>query len=363
MARKKQPADANDIELSLAVRAAWLSYIGGRTQAEIAARLNISQAKTHRLIAEALARGLVKVFIQGEPAECIALEDRLVAEFGLRQCVVAPDIEAEHAVGGSQAPGLFQAPGVFQALGAAGARLLHHELSQSKPMVLGVGKGRTLAAVVDHLPDVARPEMKIVSVTGSLTRNLSAYPFDVVLPLAARTGGSGYFLPVPYLAASVAERDILLQQQSVSAMLDLARRADLLLIGIGSLDPQAHLHQVEIVTEAEWAELRAHGAIGDLLGTFIDIDGKPVALEINKLAVGLSLEELQGRRVVAFAGGIQKATAILAALRTGLISDLVIDEATAQAVVALIESRVCNDALKQELTAQKTTKREKHNAS
>ncbi len=338
MARKKQAADAGDIELSLAVRAAWLSYIGGRTQAEIAARLNISQAKTHRLIAEALERGLVKVFIQGEPAECIALEDRLVAEFGLRQCVVAPDID-----GG-------QTASVFQALGAAGARLLHHELTQSKPMVLGVGKGRTLAAVVDHLPDVARPEMKIVSVTGSLTRNLSAYPFDVVLPLAARTGGSGYFLPVPYLAASVAERDILLQQQSVSAMLDLARRADLLLIGIGSLDPQAHLHQVEIVTEAEWAELRAHGAIGDLLGTFIDIDGKPVALEINRLAVGLSLTELQGRRVVAFAGGIQKSTAILATLRTGLISDLVIDEATAQAVVALIESGACNETMKRELT-------------
>src|SRR5437899_7992102 len=174
MARKKQLLAADDIELSLAVRAAWLSYVGGRTQAEIAERLNISQAKAHRLIAEALQRGLVKVFIQGEPAECIALEDRLATSFALRQCVVAPNLQ----IGRDADP-----KSNFQALGSAGARLLYHELSQSKPRVLGVGKGRTLAAVVDHLPEVSLPDMKIVSVTGSLTRNLSAYPFDVVLPL------------------------------------------------------------------------------------------------------------------------------------------------------------------------------------
>jgi len=350
MVRKKQPIEADDAELSLAVRAAWLSYVGGRTQAQIAARLHISQAKAHRLIAEALQRGLVKVFIQGEPAECIALEDRLTTDFGLRQCVVAPNLQIDR---------VNDPKSRFQALGSAGARLLHRELSTSKPGVLGIGKGRTLAAVVDHLPDIGLPDTKIVSVTGSLTRNLSAYPFDVVLRLAERTGGSGYFLPVPYLASNIGEKTLLLQQQSIKSVLNLARQADILLIGIGSLDAEAHLRQVEIVTESEWTELRAHGAVGDLLGTFIDIDGQPVSLEINKLAVGLGLEELCGRRVIAFAGGVNKAMAILAALRTGLITDLVIDEATATKVAALHGQRPAQASAAE---SQKSNNRERHNA-
>ncbi|MET1026106.1 MAG: sugar-binding transcriptional regulator [Dongiaceae bacterium] len=356
MARKKQQVEADDGDLGLAVRAAWLSYVGGRTQAQIAARLHISQAKAHRLIAEAQQRGLVKVFIQGEPAECIALEDRLATDFGLRQCIVAPNLEI---AGGSDARRGSDAGSRFQALGSAGARLLHHELSISKPGVLGVAKGRTLAAVVDHLPEINLPDTKIVSVTGSLTRNLSAYPFDVVLRLAERTGGSGYFLPVPYLAGNIGEKTLLLQQQSIRAVLDLAREADILLVGIGSLDAEAHLRQVEIVTESEWTDLRAHGAVGDLLGTFIDIDGRPVPLEINKLAVGLGLDELRGRRVIAFAGGVNKAAPILAALRTGLITDLVIDESTAAKVAALQGQRAAD---LRAVESQKSNNWEKHDA-
>jgi DNA-binding transcriptional regulator LsrR (DeoR family) len=337
MPRKPKLQDASEVDLSLAIRAAWLSYIGGQTQGQIAERLNISQAKVHRLIAEALSRGLVKVFVQGEPADCLALEDALSRQFGLKRCVVAPDLGDSGAAGngnlGKSGPG--DAQQVFATIGSAAARLLHQELAGGDLKVIGVGKGRSLAAMVERLPRIQRMDLKIVSVSGSLTRSLAANPLDIVMHLASNTGGAGYFLPVPYLAKNLTEKSVLLAQDSIRSMLDLARQADLVMVGIGSLEGDAHLRQVGMIADSEWTDLKAHGAVGDLMGSFIDAEGRPVASAVNQLSVGLGLQDLRDRQVIAVAGGTHKAKAILAALRTGVLTGLVTDERTAGEVVRL----------------------------
>jgi DNA-binding transcriptional regulator LsrR (DeoR family) len=322
--RSKSGDDAASRDLSLASRAAWLSFIGGCTQGEIARRLQVSPAKAHRLIALAQQQGLVKVFVEGEPADCIALEDALIRRFGLRSCIVAPNL--------SEAPGDGRDLG-FAAVGAAGARFLYRLLESGGPTLVGVGKGRTLSAAVARMPALRRPDLKIVSVSGSLTRNLSANPFDVVHGLAERSGGEGYFLPVPYIAVTAAEKETLLAQQSVGQLLALARQAEVYIVGIGAMAPDAHVRQTAMVSDREWAELERLGAVGDLLGSFLDRDGRPVDAEVNRQGVGLQIDDLRGRRVVAMAGGAGKAEAILAALRTGVITDLVLDEAAAGLVV------------------------------
>ena len=75
----KQQSDAE--QLDLATRAAWLSFIGGYTQGEVAKRLNVSPVKAHRLIQLAQQQGMVKIFIEGEPAHCVALEEQLAKQF------------------------------------------------------------------------------------------------------------------------------------------------------------------------------------------------------------------------------------------------------------------------------------------
>ena len=85
-----------------------------------------------------------------------------------------------------------------------------------------------------------------------------------------------------------------------------------------------------MVSEGEWDELRSLGAIGDIMGSFIDIDGRPVDSPVNGHALGLGVEDLRGRRVVAVVGGNGKAKAVLGALRTGIITDLVVSETAAR---------------------------------
>lgn len=315
-----------DQDLSLAARAAWLSHIGGQTQSQIAQRLGISPAKAHRLIALAHSQGLVRVFIDGVPTECLELEMRLASHFGLDNCIVAPSVGDE----GDAAAG-------FLPVGVAAARLLHGLIEGSGPLLIGVGKGRSLAAMVNNLPPLDRPDLKFVSVSGSLTRNLAANPFDVVHRLVERTGGEGYFLPVPYIAASEEEKALLLAQKSVQDLISLARKAEIFVIGIGAVVGDAHVRQVGMVGEPEWRELRSKGAVGDVMGSFVDTNGAPVVAEINRRTLGLSIDDLRGRRVIAVAGGFGKADAVVGALRTGVITDLVLGESVARQMAATLD--------------------------
>ncbi|MDN3721771.1 sugar-binding domain-containing protein [Roseibium salinum] len=62
------------------------------------------------------------------------------------------------------------------------------------------------------------------------------------------------------------------------------------------------------------------------------IEGKLAPDPLGDCAVGLHFDEVRGARVIALVGGESKVDATLAALRTGVITDLVTDETLARAL-------------------------------
>jgi DNA-binding transcriptional regulator LsrR (DeoR family) len=314
-----------DPETSLSIRAAWLAYAGGYTQEEIAERLDVSRVKAQRLIAAALQSGRVKVFVEGNAAECLELEDRIKQRFGLAHCTVVMD--AAH-------PDTPEAVDDFTALGIGGAQVLHRMLGKAGPVSIGVGHGRTLAALVERMPHVARPDLKFVSLIGSLTRKSAANPFDVISRLVERTGGEGYFLPVPFIADNETDAEVLRAQRGVQMVLGLARACELCVVGIGNLGAHSNLLENGMLTAKEQAALERKGAVGDLLGHFIDADGKVVDHELNRRSLGVRLAEMRGRQVLAVVGGDHKVPAILAALKSGYLTGLVVNESTARKLVS-----------------------------
>lgn len=309
-----------DTEQSLSIRAAWLAYVGGQTQEQIAERLGVSRIKAQRLIAAATQSGLVKFFVEGVPAECIALEERLGRAFGLKRCTVVPALTE----------GADETAGTVAALAVAAARHLTRVLESGEVSTVGVGHGRTLAAMVERLPAMNQQSTRFVSLLGSLTRRSAANPFDLIARLAERTGGECYFMPVPFLADSQADAQVLRAQRGVQHVLGLVRECQLCVVGVGELGANTHLLRNQSVTPEELEALRRAGAVGEVAGCFVAADGRPVAGEMNERAVGAKLEDLRGRDVLAVAGGRSKAEAIRAVLNTGLITELIVDEAAAQ---------------------------------
>jgi DNA-binding transcriptional regulator LsrR (DeoR family) len=314
-----RPVSPFDDDASLASRAAWLHYAGGLTQGEIASRLNIPAIKAHRLIARAGREGLIRIFVDGAVADCVKFEEALKERFQLDMVQVAPDLGE---------PGL-----PLKALAFSGASYLHAVLQRDAGQIVGIGHGRTLAAVVRHLPTMPTSEVKFVSLLGGLTRKFSASPFDVIHLIAERTDSEAYLMPVPLYANSAADRAVLLAQLGISAVFDLARQADLMLVGIGEARPSGSLVQTGMIRPDEVAELERAGVAGEMLGHFFDADGNIVETELSSRSISLSPRDLRGRNIVAIAGGPSKVEGIRAALASGLVKGLITDELTARCLV------------------------------
>ena len=85
---------------------------------------------------------------------------------------------------------------------APAAHWLHRVLEAGPASLIGVGHGRTLAASSSSLPRLSGPEVRFVSLLGSLTRHAAANPFDVIHRLTEITGAESYFMPAPFFADS-----------------------------------------------------------------------------------------------------------------------------------------------------------------
>ena len=309
-----------DPEQSLAIRAAWLHYAGGLTQAAVAKRLGLPGVKAHRLIARAVAEGVVKVTIDGEIVECAMLEDQLCARYGLDQCEVAPDL------GEDGMP--------LRALGLAGAGFLRREIERGEHRVIGLGHGRTLAAAVRQMPRFDARAVRFVAVLGGLTRNYAANPHDVMHTLAEKTGAQAFVMPVPFFANSEGDRAVLLSQPGVRDIFDLSNSATLTFVGMGTADAGAQLVASGMIEAREIAEINAAGGVGEMMGYFFDATGRVLDTTLSARTLSVDLNRGQDQRIVVIAGGAEKVAAIRAVLKSGRLSGLITDEATARALMA-----------------------------
>ncbi|MBB4094477.1 sugar-binding transcriptional regulator [Brucella pecoris] len=309
-------ADSDD---SLALRAAWLHFVAGMTQSAVAKRLGLPSVKAHRLIAKAVADGAVKVSIDGDITECIDLENRLADMYGLHYCEVAPDIGEE---------GL-----PLMALGHAGADFMRREIEHGDHEVIGIGHGRTLSAAVNYMPRVVANDLRFVSLLGGLTRNFAANPHDVMHRIAEKTGMPAYVMPVPFFANTAEDREVLLAQRGVVTVFDMGCRAELKIVGIGTVDAQAQLVTSGMIELAEVEEIASLGGVGEMLGHFFDADGQRLETALTARTIAASVENADMSRIVGLAGGVSKAEAIRAVLKSGRLYGLITDERTAKALV------------------------------
>ncbi|ROU03464.1 sugar-binding transcriptional regulator [Histidinibacterium lentulum] len=316
MAKDRSP----DAETSLSLRAAWLHYVGGLRQAEVAKRLGVPSVKAHRLIQKAVAEGAVKVSIEGEIVACIELEEALRRRYGLDVCEVAPDLDE----GGLP----------LRTLGRAGASFLRRLLELGEVTTIGISHGRTLAAMVQAMPNLSMPDRRFVSLMGGLTRSYAANPHDVMYMLAVKTGASSYVLPVPFFANSIEDRKVLLAQRGVSEVLEIARSAPVKVVGVGSAGSSAQLVVSGLIRPGEIEEISKSGGVGEMLGHFFDREGALVDTPLTARTVTVPLEKGRGDRIIAIAGGEEKVGPLQAILRSGHLSGLITDERTAQQLLA-----------------------------
>lgn len=313
--------DAYD-DAPLTARAAWLYYVGGLNQEATAKRLGLTRARVNKLLSDARESGLVSITINPSDVGLLPVEDAIRDRYGLDFCICTPALAMDRQP--DEASDILKGF-AFQAVGAAAAAHLRGHLAATGRAVVGTGWGRTLQQMTLRLAGIRAPGVRFISLMGSLTANSSYNPFEVVHAFARATGGEGFVLPVPFIADSPSDRDVLLSQRTVQQALEIARATTVAYISIGELTEESLLRQQGMISAGELVALRSAGAVGDTNGIFFDDAGDAVAHPMNARTIALGFDDLRAANVVALVAGVAKARAACAFLRSGIAKGLIVD--------------------------------------
>jgi DNA-binding transcriptional regulator LsrR (DeoR family) len=317
---KKAPV-ANPDQLILDV--ATFYYEHRLTQEQIARRINTSRSTVSRLLDEARERGIVHITINYPWQRRHDLEQRIITRFGLREVRVLITKEKPEDE-------------IRRGVGQLAARVIDSHLRDGH--VLGVSYGRSVASTAEALTSSRKAALTVVPVLGALgSDNPSIDGPELVRHFAKSYGGEYRYMPVPLLVEDVRTRDALVQLPKVAETLSLAKRANIVILGIGALSPDVSSEIWKgYLDERQLSRLRSEGAVGHMCGQFYDAQGKVLDTEINRRSVGIGIQSLSKIEfVVAVASGTSKAAAILGALRGKHLNIFVTDEITANVVLDL----------------------------
>lgn len=302
-----------------AARAGWLYYVGGLTQDQIATELGVSRQRAQRLVSRAMAEGLIHVRLNHPIGACLDLEAELTRRFGLLRCRVAPSL----------GPG---SDGV-RAIGPAAAAELERFLRMPEPSVIGLGTGRAMRGMVDAVSPMDADQHRLVSLIGNIAPDGSASFFDVVMRISDKVRAPHYPMLVPVISPTPQENAAFHALGPVKKVVDLARAADVIFVGVGQMSNDAPLLKDGFVTRAELDEMQAAGAVGEVAGWVFDSRGIYLDVGTNTRTGGVRVAPGLDRPSIGIAAGASKVPAIAGALKSRIINGLVTDEPTARALL------------------------------
>ena len=309
-----EPDESIAAEKELQARVAWHYYVGNLTQQEIAQRIGSNRVRVNRLLAASRDSGLVQITINSKIAPCVALEEAIVKRFGLEDAVVVPsgaNVEANMA-----------------AIGIGAANWFAKQIVAGQ--IIGLGWGRTIRAVLRAMPQRNYGQVSAVSLQGGLAHCPSINTFDIVSDFVNICRANGFIFAAPIYVSSQKVRDVILQEDTVRETYELARRADMALLTCGDLT-ESLVVTYGIDSPEQLKTLQKAGAVGDMLGHFMDADGELIDHPLNRRTIAITLDDLRKiQRVVLVSGGAKKFHVTRAALRGRYPSVLVTDEDTAQ---------------------------------
>jgi DNA-binding transcriptional regulator LsrR (DeoR family) len=305
------------------------------SQAQIADRLGVSSSKVSRLLKEAWDRGVIEVHVHTPIPRDFALEQELIARFGLRDASVletAPDTDESS---------------LLVATGQLAAAYLQRVIPSLAPgSTIGVAWGTGVHATVAALPNNFGHRVDVVQLMGGVGALVVDGP-DLARMVAVKLGGRHYDLHAPVLVEKPEARAVFLAEPAVRDGIQRARAVQIAITGIGTVEENASSFlRAGLLTRSDLAQLRSLGAVGETCGRFFNARGNWQQIEINQRIIGVELDDLRRiPQVLAIARGRVKASAILAALHGHLLTVLATDDVTARAVLSLDQHSTTSQAL------------------
>ena len=322
---------------------AQLYYVRELGQPEIAGLTGFSISKVSRLLSAARAAGVVRIAVEGTPSAPTPMARALGDALGLEAWVT---------------PGHETAPALAARLCAvAAAPRLLDELPQEGS--IGLTGGYTVESLVNALPAGSpaagslpagsptlgsRPRVVVVPLVGGWdSSNPHLNSNEIARHMAERIGAGVRLLHAPGLLDNEATTAALLSDSAVTATTRFWSELKLALVGMSGAPRYAPGYGtvMDRLDEEGRTRLADKGAVGDVAGHLVRLDGSFVEDEWERRTISIPIETLRAvPRVVGIAAGSNKVETIIAGARTGLLHVLITDEPTAAAALELLRTGI-----------------------
>lgn len=319
-----QISDATVEKARDALRAAQLYYLQDITMEAIAHELHTSRSSVSRLLSFARESGLVEIQVKS-PADRISTLQRTIRErFGISAHIVP-------------VPASINEVDRLERVAVSAARILTPFMDSNT--VLGIAWGSTISAVSRHLPEKVTHNSVVVQLNGAantLTTGIG-YASEIMGRFGVAYGAAVQQFPVPAFFDDPDTKEALWRERTIKRVLDIQKRMDIALFGLGApfADVPSHVYSSGYLADSDFEALTESRVVGDVATVFYRADGSYNGIAMNSRASGPSLE-LMARvaRRICVVSGRSKLAALRGALAATLITDLIIDEATAHLLIS-----------------------------
>ncbi|MCC9620431.1 hypothetical protein LPB41_01895 [Thalassospira sp. MA62] len=294
----------------------WRYYLNGQTQAEVARDMGVTRLRVNQAIQKAKALGLVKIQIESPFVTRLQLQKNL-EDRGLSKALVVPVDRQNYD---NHAP-----------VGAALGHYLSDVLKVEDWKRIGVSWGVTLQRAMERLPLQSLPDLEVLALMGGTAKGSSFNGFSIASGFAERFRANYSHLVAPIYLPNDVDMDVFLSQEIYASHIDRCLSADAALLVVGDVSDLSFMVKYGLPKDITMQELRDVGAVGDMLGRFLDADGNEIDHPINTRTVGINLDALANiPNKILTAAGKHKVSIIHAAIKRGLVDTLVTDDLTAE---------------------------------
>jgi DNA-binding transcriptional regulator LsrR (DeoR family) len=291
------------------------------SQSEIADLYKISRPTVANMLKECREKGIVEIRINGNSPYSSETGRLLMESYGLQTVCVTPN-ETDYSLT------LYKT--CLEAANFLGS-ILRDEIR------IGISWGTALYHTIRQLPKTGFTDCEVVQLMGGLGALALFYDgAELTRILADKIGGRFYPVLSPVLVKTRELRDALLKEPGIKEAMEKTGTLDLALVGLSSDQPaDSALVRAGFLSPQEARHIYDDGSCGHLCGYHYDARGKFMDTPINSRVVGIGTETfLAIKRRIGIACGKQKARAIHAALKGGLVTDLFTDEFTALQIIS-----------------------------
>lgn len=311
---------ASQVTDGLIAKIAWLYYVKGLTQGEIAKQQGLSRPTVIAYLKLAKSRGIVSIKLDPVHGRTNDLADQIREKFHLKTVYVVADEQGNDIE-------------ILEAVCEFAAHALPDFLNPNDQ--LGVSWGETLSNMANMVPFVPIPGLVVRQLIGSMANPLVMTAESCTTEIARRLNAKCVNLNAPAVCSNVKLAEALRKEHIISQQLEKLRDCNKAVYSVSPCTPDTHVVRFKVSTREELKAYERRGAVCNLAGRFLDSNGNAVKGELDDRLLCVQLADLQRMKGMLVVSGTHKAAPAVSVLRGDYADCMVLDEMLARAILKI----------------------------